>query len=262
MIRVMKFKNIFVSLTVAFATVVTLTSSSVYAAGSVEHPKQLTWPFEGVLGKVDKQAAQRGYQVYKQVCAACHAMSGKSFRNLADIGFSEAEIKAIASGYNVQDGPNESGEMFERPARMSDRFVSPYPNENAARAANGGAYPPDLTLMVKARPDGANYLYSLLTGYKDAPADFPLTEGKYYNPYFAGGQIAMAPPLMDGVVTYQDGTPATPEQMAKDVTVFLQWAAEPEMEARKQMGLKVMIFLFITAVLSYIAMKRVWKDVK
>jgi ubiquinol-cytochrome c reductase cytochrome c1 subunit len=236
---------------------------SASAAGDVKHPRQMEWPFEGPLGRIDENAAQRGLQVYKEVCSACHGIKRKAFRTLTDIGLSVAETKALAANYEVMDGPNDDGEMFTRPGRPSDKFVPPYANEKAARAANNGAYPPDLSLIVKARPDGANYLYSLLTGYTNAPKGFDLTEGKHYNPYFPGGQIAMAPPLIsDGQVEYQDGTEATVEQMAKDLTVFLQWAAEPEMESRKQMGLKVILFLIISTVVLYIAKKRIWSDVK
>jgi ubiquinol-cytochrome c reductase cytochrome c1 subunit len=186
-----------------------------------------------------------------------------AYRNLQEIGFSEAEVKQIASEYMVIDGPDDSGEMFERPALPSDRFVSPYPNEQAARAANGGAYPPDLSLMVKARHSGANYIYSLLNGYQEAPEDFALTEGKYYNPYFAGRQISMPPPLADdGAVEYKDGTVATKEQMSIDVVNFLQFAAEPEMEHRKQMGVKAMVFLAIMTILFIIAKKLVWRKIK
>jgi len=176
-------------------------------------------------------------------------------------GFSEAEIKQLAQKYTVKDGPNAEGEMFDRPALPSDRFVSPYPNEEAARAANNGAYPVDLSLIIKARQDGPNYVFSLLSGYQDAPADVKLMPGLYYNPYFEGGQIAMPPPLTEGQVTFSDGTPATVEQMAKDVVVFLQWAAEPEMEHRKSMGLKVMIFLLVFTVFFYTAKKKIWKNI-
>ena len=224
--------------------------------------KQVDWTFNGILGHVDKPSAQRGYQVYAEVCASCHSLGLLSYRNLEHIGFSEAEIKTIAANVTVQDGPNEDGDMFDRPGRASDRFVSPYPNEQAARASNGGAYPPDLSLMIKARPDGANYLYSLLTGYNAAPAGFTVSEGMYYNAYFANHQIAMPPPLSDGRVEYQDGTDASVEQMAKDVVNFLQWAAEPEMEQRKEMGLKVLIYLAIFTLLFYAAKKIVWRDVK
>lgn len=224
--------------------------------------KKMIWPFDGAFGSVDRKAAQRGFQVYKEVCSACHGMYNLYYRNLKDIGFSDAEIKEIAKTYTVQDGPNDAGEMFERPALPSDLFVRPYPNEEAARAANNGAYPPDLSLIVKARPDGANYLYSLLTGYNDPPKDFKLMVGLNYNPYFPNGQIAMPAPLSDGQVTYMDGTHASVEQMAMDVTIFLQWAAEPEMENRKSMGLKVMMFLVMFTIFFYISKSRIWKNVK
>jgi ubiquinol-cytochrome c reductase cytochrome c1 subunit len=252
-----------------FIFLITLTLFSTQAWASSEsttsalHPKKLNWQFEGFFGSFDKQSVQRGYQVYKEVCAACHSMNLVAYRNLQEIGFSEAEVKQIASEYMVIDGPDDSGEMFERPALPSDRFVSPYPNEQAARAANGGAYPPDLSLMVKARHSGANYIYSLLNGYQEAPEDFALTEGKYYNPYFAGRQISMPPPLADdGAVEYKDGTVATKEQMSIDVVNFLQFAAEPEMEHRKQMGVKAMVFLAIMTILFIIAKKLVWRKIK
>lgn len=228
------------------------------ATSAQKAPEQLNWSFDGMLGKVDKQAAQRGFQVYKEVCAACHGLERIAFRNLTEIGFTEAEVKALAASYTVKDGPGDDGEMFERSGKPSDRIPSPYANEQAARAAQNGAYPPDLSLMVKARPDGANYLYSLLSGYGEAPADFPLTDGMHYNPYFPGMQIAMTPPLNEEAVEYEDGTRASVEQMARDVTHFLQWAAEPEMESRKQMGLKVLIYLAIAAAFLYVAKKRIW----
>lgn len=225
-------------------------------------PKKMNWPFDGVFGSVDREAAQRGFQVYKEVCSVCHGLYNLSYRNLKDIGFSEDEIKEIAKGYTVKDGPNDEGEMFDRPALPADHFVHPYPNEQAARAANNGAYPPDLSLIIKARHDGADYLYSLLTGYTDAPAGFKLMSGLSYNPYFANDQIAMPPPLTNGQVTYIDGTPATVEQMSRDVAVFLQWAAEPEMEHRKSIGLKVMMFLVVFTILFYIAKNHIWSDFK
>lgn len=228
---------------------------------TAKKPLQLIWPFEGIFGTFDRQAAQRGAQVYLEVCSTCHSNHNVYYRNLKDIGFSEAEIKQLAQKYTVKDGPNAEGEMFDRPALPSDRFVSPYPNEEAARAANNGAYPVDLSLIIKARQDGPNYVFSLLSGYQDAPADVKLMPGLYYNPYFEGGQIAMPPPLTEGQVTFSDGTPATVEQMAKDVVVFLQWAAEPEMEHRKSMGLKVMIFLLVFTVFFYIAKKKIWKNI-
>lgn len=232
------------------------------AAGPAIELKSKPWPFDGAFGTVDKQSAQRGFQVYREVCAACHSMRLKSYRNLSEIGFSEAEIKAIAAEYLTEDGPNSEGEMFERDARPSDRFVSPYPNENAARAANGGAYPVDFSLIIKARPNGANYMYSLLTGYYDPPADMKMGAGMYYNKYYPGNQIAMPKPLSEGQVTYSDGTEATIDQMSVDITNFLQWAAEPEMERRKSMGIKVMIYLLIFTVLFFLAKRRIWSDVK
>lgn len=231
-------------------------------AGEAEHPKQLHWPFDGMTGTVDRQSAQRGFQVYKEVCASCHSLHRVAYRQLSDIGFSEEEIKAIAAEANVTDGPNDAGEMFERPARPSDRFAAPFANPQAARASNNGAYPPDLDLIIKSRHDGANYVYSLLTGYGEAPHDVKLAEGMNYNPYFPGHQIAMPAPLTDDRVTYQDGTAATIDQMARDVVVFLQWAAEPEMEHRKGMGLKVLGFLLVMTGFLYIAKKIVWRDVK
>lgn len=233
-------------------------AAPVYAAEDVKHPKSINWQFEGIFGKVDKPSAQRGLQVYREVCAACHGMHRLSFRSLTDLGFSEAEVKKLASEYTVKDGPNDDGEMFDRPALPSDKFPSPYPNEQAARAANGGAYPPDLSLITKARPNGTNYVHALLTGYETAPADFVLPEGKYYNPYFPGGAIAMPAPLSNGQIQYGDNTEASMEQMSQDVVNFLQWVAEPEMQARKQMGVKVMIFLSFMTLFFYFAKKRIW----
>jgi len=233
-----------------------------YASSDARKPKQMWWPFEGLFGTFDRQAAQRGAQVYLEVCSACHGMQHLYYRNLQEIGFSEAEIKAIAKEKTVIDGPDDLGDMFERPALPADAFVPPYINEAAARASNNGAFPADLSLIVKAREDGANHLFSILTGYEEAPEDINLMPGLSYNPYFEGGQIAMPPPLAAEQVEFMDGTPATLEQMARDVTIFLQWAAEPEMEHRKSMGLKVMIFLAIFTVLFFIAKKRTWKNIK
>lgn len=232
------------------------------AASDAKHPEQLEWSFDGVFGTVDKQSAQRGYQVYKEVCAACHSMRLIPFRTLEQLGFSEAEVKSLAAQYEVEDGPNDDGEMFMRPGRPSDAFPSPYANEQAARASNNGAYPPDLSLMIKARPDGANYVYSLLTGYEEAPADMKLGAGMYYNPYFPGGQIGMAPPISEGLIEYADGTEASKEQITKDVVKFLQWAAEPEMEQRKRMGIKAFVYLLIFTIFFYYAKKIIWRRVK
>lgn len=239
-----------------------LLSTNAFASADSEHPKQMKWPFDGAFGTVDRQAAQRGFQVYKEVCASCHSLKLNSYRELVHLGFSEDEAKAIAAEAKVVDGPNDDGEMFERAGRISDKFVAPFANEKAARASNGGALPPDLSLIIKARPDGANYIFSLLTGYEEPPAGFKLGTGMHYNPYFPGHQVAMPAPLNDGSVDYQDGTEATKEQMAKDVVNFLQWAAEPEMEQRKAMGIKVLAYLFIFTVLFYFAKKRIWKRVE
>lgn len=244
-------KNILISIILFFVTSINI---DVYAHDV--KVKKLVWPFEGLFGKFDRRAAQRGAQVYFEVCAACHGLNQLYYRNLKEIGFSDAEIVALASHYNVTDGPDESGDMFERPAKASDRIVRPYPNEQAARAANNGAYPVDLSLIVKARVNGANHVYSVLTGYTDPPQDMDLMPGIYYT---SGLSLAMPPPLFDGQVTYMDDTPATVEQMAKDVVIFLQWAAEPEMEHRKSMGIKVLLFLSIFTILFYISKNNIWK---
>lgn len=224
-------------------------------------PKKMKWSFDGMFGSFDRTSIQRGFQVYKEVCSACHSLHLVAFRNLKDIGFSEAEAKEIAKNYNIPDGPNDSGEMFERPGILSDYFPGPYANEKAARASNNGAFPPDLSLMIRAREDGANYVYSLLTGFGQPPKDFNVQDGMHYNPYFPGMQIAMAAPLSDGIVTYTDGTKATIDQMARDVVNFLQWTADPKMEKRKLTGVKVLLFLGIFTALFAIAKKRVWKKI-
>lgn len=224
--------------------------------------KQMIWPFDGVFGVVDRQAAQRGFQVYKEVCSVCHGLKHLYYRNLKDLGFSEAEIREIAKQHTVIDGPNDEGEMFERQGLPSDSFVQPFKNDQAARAANNNALPVDLSLIIKAREDGPNYIYSLLTGYQNSPEEFKVSPGLNYNAYFPGHQIAMPAPLSDGQVIYADGTVSTVDQMAHDVVVFLQWAAEPEMEHRKSMGLKTMIFLVIMTLFFYISKRRVWNRLK
>lgn len=235
-----------------------LAAPAALAAGAEVTPPAQKWSFNGPFGTYDRGELQRGYQVYKEVCAACHAMKYVAFRNLRDIGFNEAEVKALAATFEVTDGPNDDGEMFKRPGLPQDRFPSPFPNEKAARASNGGAYPLDLSLIAKARAGGPDYLRALLVGYKDAPAGFTLGEGLNYNEYFAGHQIAMPKPLNDDQVTYADGTKATVEQMAHDVSAFLMWAAEPKLEDRKRMGFKVMVFLIVLTGLFFMAKKRIW----
>lgn len=235
------------------------------AAGAAEQTKPLQkvdWSFDGPFGEFDRAELQRGFQVYKEVCSSCHSLELLAIRDLSALGFSEPEVKAIAAGYQVQDGPNQDGDMFERPGRPSDRFPKPFENEQQARAGNNGALPPDLSLVAKSRMGGPDYIYSLLSGYEDAPADRTVAEGMHYNPYFSGHEIAMAPPLSEGIVEYSDGTPATVEQMAHDVSAFLMWAAEPKLEARKALGFRVMAFLIILTGLLYFANKKVWAPVK
>ena len=236
-------------------------SSFSFGAGERISYPQLNWSFSGILGTFDRASQQRGLQVYKEVCSGCHGLRLLAYRNLNAIGYNEDEIKAFASENSVNT-INDDGEVVERPARPSDKFVSPYPNDKAARAANGGAYPPDLSLIVKARPDGANYLHALLTGYIDAPPDQKVPDGMYYNKYYSGNLIGMPQPLYEDGVEYADGTKATPDQMAKDVTAFLAWASEPEMEDRKRLGVSVMLFLLLLTALSYFAMKQIWAPIK
>ncbi|UTW57913.1 cytochrome c1 [Kordiimonas sp. SCSIO 12603] len=251
------FKNIALALTATAAL-----TGAVMAAGAAKHPIQQKWSFDGAFGKYDRASAQRGWQVYKQVCSACHSLKYFRFRNLAELGYSEDMIKAFAAEYEVAGEPDDAGDETVRNALPQDAFPAPFANENAARASNGGALPPDLSLLAKARHDGSNYLFSILTGYEDAPAGFELSAGKNYNPYFKGGQISMAPPLAEGIVEYEDGTAATPEQMARDVTMFLTYVAEPKLEDRHRMGMNVLIFLGILSIILYLSMKKIWKPVK
>ncbi len=219
------------------------------------------WSFTGPFGIYDRAQLQRGFLVYQEVCASCHGMHYLHYRNLSEAGgpeFPEAAAKVVAASVEVEDGPDDQGEMYMRPGRLSDAFVSPFQNDQEARVANNGALPPDLSLMAKARPDGVNYLYSMLTGYADAPADVSMAEGMYYNTAFAGHQIAMPPPLFDDSIEYTDGTPPTIDNYAKDVTAFMMWAAEPKLEERHRVGFRVMIYLIIVAGLLYVAKRRVW----
>ncbi len=218
------------------------------------------WSFYGIFGTYDRAAVQRGYQVYAESCSSCHGLRLLAYRSLIGIGFSEAEVKAIAAQFETTDGPDADGEMYERPALPSDRFVSPFANDNAARSANGGALPPDLSVIVKARSRGPDYLYALLTGYAEAPDDHPVADGMSYNPVFPGGEIAMPPPLFEDAVEYADGTPATVAQMAEDVVGFLHWAAEPTLEERKRVGIKVMLFLIILSALFIAVKQKVWRS--
>jgi ubiquinol-cytochrome c reductase cytochrome c1 subunit len=222
-------------------------------------PPRQQWSFGGVFGTYDRAALQRGFQVYKEVCSACHPLKHLYYRDLEEIGYSEDQVKGFAAQAQVTDGPNDQGEMYQRPARPSDRFVAPFPNDQAARAANNGALPVDMSLIVKQREGGSDYSYAIATGFKDAPAGFKLNPNMYYNEYFPGHQIAMPPPLTsDGQVTYADGTKATVPQMARDVVTFLAWAAEPNLDERHRMGFKVILFLVIAAGVFYAAKRKVW----
>jgi cytochrome c1 len=233
--------------------------------------KPVDFSFEGPFGTYDRGALQRGFQVYKEVCSSCHALNHIAFRNLSDEGgpgFSEAQAKAIAAGYKIPADPNDKGEIFDdknqrltRAGTTADYFPAPFPNEQAARANNGGALPPDLSLVVKAREGGAHYVYSILTGFHmTPPAGFTVVLGKYYNPYYEGWNISMPPPLIDKAVSYSDGTPATIDQEAHDVATFLAWASDPKMEERKQMGFGVLIFLVVLSGILFAAYRKIWKD--
>ena len=247
---------------ICFFIVVFFSSLILNAAEQKTVIESKDWGFNGPFGKFDKSALQRGLQVYKEVCSTCHSLKYVAFRNLSALGYNQDEIKSFASDYNVVDGPNDEGEMFERPGRPSDRFVSPYQNDQSARIANGGAYPPDLSLITKARSGGSDYLYSLLIGYSEPPKGMDVKEGLYYNSAYYGNWIAMPQPLYADSVSYSDGHEASIEQMSADVTEFLTWAAEPEMEVRKRTGIATVTFLFILVVLSYFAKIHVWSNLK
>ena len=256
-------KSIAKIIVLSFLSVFFLTHNSF--AENKEKLLKVDWSFKGYFGKFDRASLQRGYQVYTEVCASCHSMSYLSYRNLAEKGgpeFSKEQVKAIAANFEVIDGPNDDGEMFTRPARLSDKFVNPYQNVKEAMASNGGAYPPDMSVLVKARSGGADYIYSLLLGYEEPPSDMILDEGVYYNKYMYGKMIKMAKPLSDGLLEYNDGTKATEEQMSKDVVTFLAWAAEPHLEARHKIGFKAIIYLIILSLLAYLSMKRLWSRIE
>ncbi len=240
-------------------------SSSVIAAGDAPRAPSQDWSFNkgplGAFGTYDKGALQRGLKVYREVCAACHSLKRIHFRNLHALGYTEAQIKNIAGEYTVEDGPNEEGDMFERAAEPKDKFPSPFANDNAAKYANGGALPPDLSLITKARVNGSNYLHALLTGYKEPPHGEELADGQHWNKYYPGHKISMAPPLSDGQISYEDGTSETLDQYSKDISHFLTWAADPHMEERKKSGFRVILFLIVFAGIMYVVKKRTWKDV-
>jgi cytochrome c1 len=253
-----------------------------HAAEGVVPPRN-SWTFSGPFGHFDETQLQRGFKVFREVCSTCHSANLLNFRNLSQEGgpgFSAAQVAALAKEYKVQDGPNESGDMFERPARPADRWPAPFPNKQAAAAANGGAYPPDFSVLAKARTyergfprflldvltqyqeQGADYLVALLKGYEQKPADMQMAPGMTYNKYFPGHGIAMPPPISDGQVSYDDGSPATIDQYAKDVAAFLAWTAEPHMEARKRMGFQVIVVLLLLSGMLYFTKKRIWHVVQ
>jgi ubiquinol-cytochrome c reductase cytochrome c1 subunit len=273
-------KKTFLTFGLTFGVALTfmLAGGAVLAAEGGHIEKQ-QWAHRGFTGQFDKAQLRRGFQIYREVCSGCHSLKYIAFRNLLDIGYSEAEAKAIAADYEVEDGPNDEGEMFTRPARLSDYIPGPFANDQAARASNNGALPPDLSLIIKARssfhglkawllslldPDrmGEDYVFALLTSYEDEPPeDVKLGDGMNYNPIFPGSQIAMAPPLYDEAVEYADGTKATLDQEARDVVSFLTWTAEPKLDARKRLGFKTMIYLIILTGLLYAAYRRVRRKV-
>lgn len=274
-------KFAFARIGLAIGALIALSSPAVAAGGEVAKPPRMEWTFAGPFGYYDNAQLQRGFKVYREVCSACHGLKKLSFRNLSQPGgpeFTEDQVKALAAEYTIQDGPNENGDMFERPGRPSDRFPLPFPNEQAARAANGGALPPDMSVLAKARTyhvgfpgfifdiftqyqeNGVDYIHALVAeGYVDPPEGFKVADGSNYNKYMPGNQIAMAMPISDDQVEYTDGTPQTVDQYSRDLAAFLMWAAEPHLEARKELGFKVIIFLIIFASLLYFTKKKVWK---
>jgi cytochrome c1 len=266
----------------AFAVAASLSGAALQTASAQDAPLRQTWSFAGPFGIYDQAQLQRGFKIYREVCSTCHSLKLLSFRNLADPGgpgFTEAQAATIAATFQVTDGPNDQGQMFERPGGIADYFPPPFPNDQAARAALGGKLPPDMSVLAKARgyewgfptfvfdafrmyqEDGPDYIHAILNGYADPPAGFTLAPGTQYDKYFPGGAIGMPKPLSDGQVEYTDGTPTTVDQYGRDVAAFLMWAAEPTLDARKRLGFQVMIFLLVFSVLLYFTKKRVWHDV-
>jgi ubiquinol-cytochrome c reductase cytochrome c1 subunit len=231
------------------------------AAQDAPAPPSQKWSFDGIFGTPDIASAQRGFQVYSEVCSNCHAMHQLHYRDLTGLGLNDAEVKAIASTFTVPQGLDDQGQPKEGPGTPANQFRSPFPNEKASRAANNGAYPPDLSLISNAREGGADYLYGILTGYADPPSGFTMQDGMNYNRYFPGHQIAMPKPLEDGRVAYIDGTPTSTDQMARDVVTFLEWAANPEAAERKAMGVRVILFLILLTGVTYAVKRKIWSDV-
>lgn len=226
------------------------------------HPPTYPWSHSGPFDTLDHASIRRGHQVYQQVCAACHSLERIAYRNLIGVCYNESEAKELASEIQVEDGPDDNGKMFKRPGKLADYFPSPFANEEEARASNNGAYPPDLSLIIKARHGREDYVFSLLTGYCDPPAGVEIQDGQYYNPYMPGQAIAMAPPLYDDQIEYDDGTPATLSQMAKDVVTFLTWCAEPEHDDRKRLGMKSMVLLSMVAAGLFYYKRHKWSTLK
>ncbi|EDV29814.1 expressed hypothetical protein [Trichoplax adhaerens] len=226
------------------------------------HPPHYPWSHDGILSSLDHASIRRGYQVYKEVCSACHSLDQIAFRNLVGVSHTEEEAKALAESVNIEDGPNEDGEMFLRPGKLSDYFPPPYKNDEEARAANNGALPPDLSLMNKARHGGEDYMFSLLTGYCDPPAGITVREGLSYNPYFTGGAIGMPQQLFDDMLEYEDGTPATVSQLAKDVSVFLKWCTEPYYDDKKRMFMKAFLIISFLTGISWYYKRHKWSVLK
>ena len=244
-----------------FVLIFLFSNFNVLASGSGNDLPKHNWSFKGLTGTFDKSAVQRGFKVYREVCSGCHSMSLLYYRDLIDIGFSDEEVKTIAAEYTVIDGPNEEGEMFERPAKPSDRFVPPFSNEQEARISNNGSYPPDLSVITKAKKHGPDYIFNLLLGYTEPPVDFELGEGMYYNKWKEGHQISMAQPLDEDYVDYDDGTENTLPQLAEDITTFLVWSAEPELEERKKLGIKVLLFFIVLGSIVFIVKNRLWRGI-
>ena len=247
----------YTAVSVALAALLSLAPAVRAADENPPLPHQ-QWSFDGVFGTYDRPAMQRGFQVYKQVCSACHPVNHLRFGDLAALGYTPSELKVVAATDQVTDGPNDQGQMYQRPGRPSDPIPGPFPNDQAARAANGGALPPDLSLIVNAREGGADYVFAILNGFKPPPAGFQVPPGRYYNEYFPGHLIAMPPPLSDGVVTYADGTKATVPQMAHDVATFLAWASQPNLEIRHRTGARVFLFLIVAVGVFYAAKRKIW----
>ena len=266
----------------AFALATSLSAAAVQTASAEDAPPRQKWSFAGPFGIYNQAQLQRGFQIYKEVCSTCHSIKLLAFRNLADPGgpdFTEAQAKTIAESFQVTAGPNDQGQMFQRPGTLADRFPPPFPNDQAARAALGGKLPPDMSVLAKARAHeggfpqfvidaftmyqegGPDYIHGIITGYTDPPAGETLPPGGQYNKYFPGGAIGMPKPLSDGQVKYTDGTPETVDQYGRDIAAFLMWAAEPTLNARKQLGFQVLIFLIVLSGLLYFSKKKVWRDI-